>query len=426
MRVVRVTLALVSVFVAACTGSEPNPEENVLRSSKQRITNPNVPSGDLAALVAGEQAFGLDLNAQLAATEEGNVFHSPISIFEAMAMLWGGARGQTEAEMARVLHFDLPQDRFHPAVDALDLALASRGQGASGKDGQPFRLRLVNALWGQEGYPFSQGYLDLLAVNYGAGIHVVDFTQPADAADQINDWVSSATEGRITDLVSENDFSDLTRLVLTNAIYFNASWADPFDESLTHPADFHLLDGSTVQVDMMQNPAAEVRYARLSNLQAIEIPYDGDEVAMVVVLPDEGQFQAVESQLDATLLQDVLGSLQPADVDLSLPKFSFRTKYQLRKTFEAMGLTTVFDGSRADLSGINDGAEALAVSAVIHETYLAVDEKGTEAAAATAVVVEGMGAPQTQVAVDRPFVFFIHDIQTGAILFMGSIRNPAK
>ncbi len=421
-----VTVAFLAASCDGGGGGEVGVDE--VRSEKQRIVNPQVSPGDLQELVAGEQAFALDLNAQLASEDEGNLFHSPLSIFEVMGMLWGGARTETETEMADVLHFNLPQERFHPALNALDLALASRGQGASGTDGEPFRLRVVNALWGQQGYPFAQEYLDLIALNYGAGMFVVDFKQPEDAANRINDWCAQATEGKIEKLISPSILSPETVLVLTNAIYFNASWAEPFDEALTHPADFHLADGTSVQVDMMQNPLLEGGYVRLSNLEAVEIPYDGQEVSMVVILPEAGQFEQVESQLDSTLLQQVLSGLESATLDLSLPKFGYRTDYKLKTTLQALGLERLFDPGRCDLSGMNDGIERLYVAQVIHKTFLSVDEAGTEAAAATAAVVVGTSAPAADhvVVVDRPFLFFIRDIETGAILFMGSVRNPAS
>lgn len=423
------TTVLLAGLLAACSndpgsgGTNQGPSK--LQSEKQRITNPQLAPGDLETLTAGERAFAFDLTAQLDTSNEGNLFHSPISIFEAMAMVYAGARGQTASEMADVLHFDLPQDRLHPAVNALDLALAQRGQGAHNKDGEPFQLHVVNALWAQQGYHFSQEYLDTISLNYGAGIFLLDFSADPDAAAHvINDWVEDQTEDRIKDLIPDGALSPLTRLVLTNAIYFNASWAEPFEEDLTTQEDFHLLDGSTAMVDMMHG-TFDLRYARVGDFQAVEIPYEGDEVAMLVVLPDEGTFESVVSNMDGQTYETLLSSLEDTSVDLSLPKFTYETSYELNETFQDMGLVLAFTG-QADLSGINDGVEHLSVSKVIHKAFVAVDEAGTEAAAATAVVVPGNAGPVQTVpfTVDRPFLFYIVDKPTGAILFAGTVENP--
>ncbi|MFN2167973.1 MAG: serpin family protein, partial [Anaerolineae bacterium] len=267
-----------------------------LLSTKQRQTDPTTTAVDLAALVSGSTAFALDLYQTLSTAAE-NLFYSPYSISVALAMTYAGAREETEGQMADALHFALPQERLHPAFNALDLALARRGQGARGKDGGGFRLNIVNALWGQEGYYFLANFLDTLAQNYGAGLRLLDFAGAPDAARrEINHWVSDETEGRIEDLIPPGLIDGLTRLVLTNAIYFNAAWARPFPEHRTEDGPFYLLDGSQVPVSMMRQTES-FAYAAGPGWQAVELPYDGRELAMLLLLPDAGQFATFEAAL---------------------------------------------------------------------------------------------------------------------------------
>ena len=219
-----------------------------LRSEKQRVTSPDLAPSDMRDLVAGNSAFAFDLYQALSA-EDGNLFYSPYSISLALAMTYAGARGETEQQMANTLHFILSQDRLHSAFNGLDLELAGRGEGAEGTDEEGFRLNIVNALWGQEGFEFLPEFLDLVAENYGAGLRLLDFVNAAeDSRIVINDWVSEQTEGKIEDLIPQDVIDDLTRLVLTNAIFFNAAWLNPFEEGLTRDGTFHLLDGGEVTV----------------------------------------------------------------------------------------------------------------------------------------------------------------------------------
>ncbi len=417
-------LAVGSLF-SACTGTGISSQPTTTQSDKQRIMAPNVPQADMSGLVAGEQAFAEDLAMRLGAEGGPRLFFSPLSIFEAMGMVHAGARGDTAEQLASGLHFDLPTDRLFPAIDALDLALASRGAGAQGKDGQPFRLRVVNAAWGQTGYHFEQDYLDTLALYYGAGMFLVDYAGDTEGARrQINTWVADETEQRIQDLIPQGILSPLTRLVLTNAIYFNAAWKYPFEKDATNAADFTLQDGTQIMVDMMHE-LESLGHVRLSDLDAVELPYDGDEVSMIVILPDAGRFDAVEADL-ANRLPAILQGLQVKQVELSLPKFRFTSTLRIDTYLKDMGVEDLFDPTAADLSGM-DGRHDLYVSAVLHKAFVAVDEAGTEAAAATAVVVGTTGIPEVDatVTVDRPFLFVIRDIPTGAFLFMGSVRDPS-
>jgi serpin B len=399
------------------------------KSDKARITSPS--AADLAQLVGGNSAFALDLYRALVAEGEGNLFYSPHSISLALAMCYAGARGETERQMAEVMHLTLAQEQLHPAFNYLDLELAKRGSrsstgsgGAQGKDGEGFRLNIVNATWAQEGYPFLSEYLDMLAENYGAGLRTLDLSKDPEAARAtINDWVSEQTEKRIEHLIPQGVINPTTRLVLTNAIYFNAAWANPFDPQRTTDGPFHLLDGSEIIVPLMQQKAS-FGYTESEGLQIVELPYDGHELSMVILLPAEGALESLEQELDANRINAVLNELGYQEVVLTMPKFKVESDFGLAKTLQTMGMTDAF-ASNADLSGI-DGSKDLFIQDVVHKAFVDVDEAGTEAAAATAVMIALKAMPQQPVTmtIDRPFVFFIRDIQTGTVLFVGRIVDP--
>ena len=394
----------------------------VVVSGSQRIANPSVNAADSEALALGNTTFALNLYQELR-TEPGNLFYSPHSISSALAMTWAGAKGQTETDMAKALSFTLAQDKLHPAMNELDLALSSRGQGAQGADGKGFRLNIANALWGQLNYHFETPFLDVLALNYGAGMHVVDYqSAPEQALSLINGWVEQKTEGRIKDILSPDNIDASTRLVLTNAVYFNAAWATPFEAANTATAPFTNQAGATVQVPMMHG-SVEVPYGAGADYAAVELPYDGNELSMVLVLPND--LNAFESGLDAARLKDVLSSLSNHIVDTKLPKFKFESKFDLIKPLETLGMGVAFS-DLADFSGIN-GKGGLAITGVIHQSFVSVNEAGTEAAAATAVVVGETSIPEpAAITFDKPFLFMIRDIQTKAVLFVGRVSDPTK
>lgn len=395
-----------------------------IKSDKTRV-QAAAPSADVAALVAGNNAFAFDLYRELSAAS-GNLFYSPHSISSALAMTYAGARGTTAQQMAQALHFDLPGDRLHPAFNSLDLELANRGQGAKGQDGKGFRLRTVNALWGQKGYEFLPTFLDALATNYGAGMRIVDFAQSESARQTINQWVSDQTENRIKDLIARGAVDAATRLVLTNAIYFNAAWAQAFEPNLTRDAPFYHLDGSQMSVPMMKDTDMYL-YAQGDGYQAIELPYDKHELSMLVVMPPAGQWSSFEKSLDAKRIDAIVKSLGSRRVALTMPKFKFESSFLLSDPLRGLGVRDAFVPNTADFSGM-DGTHTLYISQVIHKAFVAADEAGTEAAAATAVVVAA-GAimlPEGPVIlnIDHPFLFLIQDNATGAILFVGRVVNP--
>jgi serpin B len=419
--IVLILAGILLISLAGC-GSKPVSAAE-LKSDKPRITSPNVPAGDLASLVKGNNAFAFNLFQALKGTD-GNLFYSPYSISEALAMTYGGARGTTEQQMQQALQFLLPQAQLHPAFNYLDQLLASRGQGALGKDGKGFRLKVVNAIWGQKDFPFKSDYLDLLAQNYGAGLRILDFiNSPEPSRLTINQWVSDQTEARIKDLLPQGSITTLTRLVLTNAIYFNAAWASQFNAKSTVSATFHLASNTDVDVPTMKQQG-HFDYAETNNYQVLEMPYDKNEISMVIILPAAGQFDSVQNSLSGDSLDGIIHSLQGETVNISMPKFNIQSQFGLKQTLSQMGMPVAFS-DQADFSGM-DGRKDLQISDVIHKAFVSVDETGTEAAAATGVIVGTTAMPANvyNFTLDRPFFFLIRDIQTGATLFVGRVMDP--
>ena len=293
---------------------------------------------EIAALVAGNTGFALNLYRLLAEGEAGNLFLSPYSISQALAMAYAGARGDTAAQMAETLGFTLEGERLHAAMAALDAVLASREDDVDPDEATGFRLQVANALWGQEGYPFLEEFLALLERHYGAGLERVDFQNDAEAARQaINAWVAEQTEGRIEDLLAEGDVDALTRLVLTNAIYFQASWLVPFREEATADGTFHLADGTEVQVPMMHQQD-RLRVRQEEDYTAVELPYVGGQMRMTVLMPSAGTLEAFEAGLDAERLEEILDGLAFGEVRLAMPKFRVESEFKLSDALRALGI----------------------------------------------------------------------------------------
>jgi serpin B len=396
-----------------------------LKSDLPRIESPDTDPAEQALLIEGNTAFAFDLYQQLRG-EDGNLFYSPHSISVALAMTYAGARGETADQMSDTLNFLLEQEGLHAAFNWLDGELAVRGEGARGKEGEGFRLSVVNAIWGQKDYDFLESFLDVLAGNYGAGLRILDFIEePEPSRIAINRWVSDETEGRIRDLIPQGAINRLTRLVLTNAIYFDAAWQYPFQKRNTSNGPFYLLDGGQVTVPMMRQ-TQQFAYAHGQGYQAVELRYDGGELSMVILLPDSGQFEMFEEQLDAQLVAAMIDDMKPTRVALTMPKFEFESESNLKTTLATMGMPLAFSDD-ADFSGMT-GRRELFISDVVHKAFVSVDEEGTEAAAATAVIMAPTSMPaqpDVEVTIDSPFIFLIRDIDTGAILFIGRVMNPA-
>ena len=397
-----------------------------MQSSLSRNTSPQVASANLATLAADNSKFAFKFYQELTAGDHtSNEFFSPYSVSIALAMTYAGAQGETAKQMASALHFDLAPAQLHPAFDAIDLALASRAQGQSGADGQPFKLNVVDSMWGDKSVTFEKPFLDTIAVNYGALVRVVDFLHAPDAARvTINDWVSGQTDSLIQNLLPPGSIDSDTAAVLVNAIDFSAGWASPFDPSLTKPGTFHRLDGSTTQAPMMSNQYLETTYASGSGWQAVDLRYAGGSTSMMLVVPDAGQFAAIESSLTGDFVQSVVSSLTLTEVTLSMPKFTIQgATVSLKKELTALGMADAFSPA-ADFGAMTMAQVFL--SDVLQQAFIEVDETGTKAAAATAVMVTLTSANSNSatLTVDRPFFAIIRDDPTGTVLFVARVLDP--
>ena len=415
-------LLILSLLITSCTGITPKPAEaRVAQSALPRDTAPAVTDAELAALVAGNTAFAVDLYQQL---REGNanLFFSPHSISVALAMTYAGARGETAAQMAETLHFTLEDAVLHRAFNALDAALAAQSAAAAGDAREAFELHVANSLWAEQEFTFLPEFLDTLAQNYGAGLNLVSFKTAAEAARQaINAWVEAQTEKRIRDLIPEGGVDALTRLVLANAIYFNAGWVYPFEKELTAEGEFTALSGAVQRAPMMRWSGSKlVGYAAGAGYQAVELPYQGGQASMVLFVPEAGGFEAFEAGLTGARVQELLAELEAQNVTLTLPAFEVEASFKLAEALQQLGMVEAFDPVAADFSGMTGTAD-LYIGAVFHKAFVRVDEAGTEAAAATAVVMQLKSMPvnEVELTVDRPFIYLIRDVQSGAVLFMG-------
>jgi serpin B len=332
--------------------------------------------------------------------------------------------------MASALHFTLPQERLHPAMNALDHELASRSHTDTTWPGElPLRLVIANSLWAQVGLSFSVPFLDTLARNYGAGVNLVDFRHALELSRlTINDWVASLTDGSIADILPPGSLPGDTCLVLTNALLFEAGWREPFDPEKTQPGPFHLLDGGQVTAQVMHQthsfPAVQG-----SDFVAVSLPYQHDQLSLLLVVPDAGHCQDVEAALDASALDGIVSTLTTRPVDLGLPRFTVATATSLESLLSALGMPEAFTDS-ADFSAMSPTLVPLYIDDVLHGVAIDVSEVGTKAAASTVVIMvpsSDAGVPETlPVIIDRPFLFFLRDEPTSTILFAGRVVDPTK
>jgi serpin B len=393
-------LAALALLVAASGCGESGPPGGVAGEQSLRGGN-----SDFAFALYGEVR-----------DEPGNIALCPLSVSRCMALIYLGARGQTEADMASALRFRLPQPELHEAFAALDAELASRGVGV-----QDFTLEIVNGAWGATDWSFLQSYVDSLAGYYGVGFQRLSFaSDPEGSRQAINQWVSDRTGGRIPEAVRPGQINPLlTKLVVANTVYFKAPWLVGF--WVGSDGDFYLPDGSTVTVPIMFTEFGSVPYARGPDWRAVELPFEGEELSMLVVLPDPGEFTSFEATLDLEGLDGVLDSIEDSWVVVAMPRFTIRWGGGIDQVVKDLGMASAYESS-ADFSGI-DGTGGLALDFVNHDVYLAVDENGVEATAAT---VGGMTAGMAEhFDATRPFMFFILDRQTRSVLFMGRVVDPS-
>ncbi|MBN2422534.1 serpin family protein [Candidatus Woesearchaeota archaeon] len=420
--IVAVVAAGVVMFVFPYNPVQP-PKADDVGSTQQGIQQ----------VVNANNQFAFDLYSELVKDEEGNIFYSPYSISAALAMTYEGARGQTANEMKSVFHF--------PENNILQPNFAAIYNGIN-KGNKAYELRTGNALWAQYDYKFLDDYTSRVEQYYGGKVANLDFVKETEKSRQtINSFIEEQTNDKIKDLIPQGVLDPMTKLVLTNAIYFKGTWEWEFDESDTRDQDFKITKDNIVKTPMMYMDPDKARfnYADLKKMQILELPYKGEKISMLVLLPKQGEEYDYETdeiinydytlediELSSEKLNEYKSEMKEIKLDsIHLPKFEFDTKYFLVKTLSDMGMPTSFTFD-ADFSGMN-GIRELFISAVIHQAYVKVDEKGTEAAAATAVIVGKMAAmPQNIFRADHPFIFIIQEKDTGNILFMGRVTDPTK
>lgn len=399
---------------------EPEQSYSEFAGKEAYIIDPQVDAQAVKAAAEANNAFALALYQQLAESD-GNLFYSPYSIYTALMMTYAGAAGQTAEQMKQALEITVPEGEAHAALNALNLTLKNNSMF----DGAPvFSFNVANQLWGQKDFVFNEQFLNTLSAYYDANLKTVDFRDSENARALINLWVAAQTNDKIKDLIPEGVLNALTRLVLTNAVYFKAAWMNQFDPANTAPGTFTLSDGSQVDVPMMRAQRSMQAFVD-EQFAVVELPYVGGRYSMALVMPAQGGLAEFESSLDAEKLNEILGSLSTASVTLSLPKFKLESSFGLSEAMKTLGMTDAFMPGLADFSGM-EGTRNLYISDLLHKAYVDVNEEGTEAAAATAVVVgmTSMPAESYTIDFDRPFLFLIRDIQTNAILFMGRMADP--
>ena len=406
-----------------------SPEFGIQRSQLNRDLTPDVSTSDFNQHIRDNHDYALAFYNQVRDQGEwagNNLLISPLSMRTAFSQAFAGARGRTETEIAEVLRYSLGQTGTHEATNMLTLALESRNDAGDPRQGEfPIEVKTVNAFWGRQDEVFRADYLDQLAVNYGAAIYTLDYRAMPDAARVIiNDWVADQTRNRIEDLLPEGSIDNSTVAVLTNAVYFKAPWRTPFIEDLTAPGQFNLIGGSQVTAEMM-NTTENFYYAAGDGYQALELPFRREELGMLFILPATGQLSTLESELDTGRLASIIDALEYSTINVTIPKFSFESAFTMKEMLQQMGMIDPFLET-ADFTGMLERG-GIFIDDAYHKTFIAVDEMGAEAAAATAIVIGETSIPieEHEFTADRPFLFFIRDRITGAILFMGRVVDPS-
>ncbi|MGE3806089.1 MAG: sigma-70 family RNA polymerase sigma factor [Gemmataceae bacterium] len=382
------------------------PAQASVESVKKTVDGGNLFAGELFQKLRGEP---------------GNLFFSPYSVSTALAMTSAGARGTTDAEMVKTLHLIPEQEQRHPAFAEL-----IRQTRRDKKD--KVQLHVANALWGQDDFPFHDDFLGTTASNYGAGLRKLDFAKTEDARQTINRWVEENTNDKIKDLIPKGVLDPVyTKLVLTNAIYFKGDWASQFKKELTSDGPFFTAPDKQVQARLMYQ-TQEFKFFEDGNLQALELPYVGNNMAMIALLPKKKDgLDQLEAGFSMKQLEEILGKMHKTKVNVVLPCFKMTSKFALSKRLKEMGMPSAFGA--ADLSGMTGGPNKLYISEVIHQGFVEVNEEGTEAAGATAVVIKerrAVGPIIPSFRADHPFLFLIRDNTTGSILFVGRLADPSK
>jgi len=377
----------------------------------------NATAESVSLLVDSLNDFSFDFYKKIVQSENGNIFFSPYSIFVALSMVYEGARGNTATEMQNVLNI---KQNDSPTLGSFGRIYNLLNQNQKG-----YTISTANAFWAHQDYQFLKEYLGLLENFYMAEANELDFSKNVEAAETINSWIEEKTNDKIKDMIQPDMLSDLTKLVLTNAIYFKGLWDSPFNPDKTFKTDFELTTGETVKVQMMSDSKdSNFNYSETDELKIIELDYEGKDLSMIIILPKENNITIAESSMNYENLSIWKNDLFEIDINVEIPKFKFETKYSLNNLLNDMGVIDAFSPGVADFSGM-DGTNNLFISKALHQAYIEVNEEGTEAAAATSIIMELTAIPDSFRA-DHPFVFLIQHKETGAILFMGRIMNPEE
>jgi len=395
------------------------------KSNPDIITEKDIPLADdtnataesVSLLVDSINDFSFDFYKKISISEGGNIFFSPYSIFTALSMAYEGSIGDTATQLKDVLN--ILQNDSHT------LGSFGRIYNLLNQNQKGYTVSTANAFWTHINYEFLDKYLNLLENFYMAEANELDFSKNVEAADIINSWIEEKTNDKIKDMIKPDMISDLTKLVLTNAIYFKGEWDSPFDPKKTYETDFEILSGENVKVDMMRDPDGNFfNYSETDDLQILELDYYGNDLSMVIILPKENNITSAESRLNYENLTNWKNNFYEADINIQIPKFKFETKYSLNDLLKEMGIVDAFLPGIADFSGM-DGSKNLFISNALHQAFVEVNEKGTEAAAATSIIMELTAIPDSFIA-DHPFLFLIQHKVTDAILFMGRVTDPSS
>jgi serpin B len=418
------------IISAAMPATFSAPTGGVVRA-QQPADRMGRPVTAVRAITDATNRFAWELYGQFRAESDGNLFFSPQSISIALAMTQEGARGETAKQMGRVLHVSTPQADTVPGGYA-ELLARLNGRPAGGAEREPgkrgYELSVANRLWGHQGYQFVDRFLMTLRDKYQAELGQVDFIEQPDVSRRtINNWVARQTNDKIKDLIPSGAVDPMTRLVLTNAIYFKGAWAQPFDKTATRPMAFHLAADRQVDVPMMYQQK-QFKFAKHADVLLIEMPYQGEinSISMLVILPTKVDgLPEIENQLSTAKLAEWTATMRQTEVDVWLPKFNATSEFELNLLLSKLGMTLAFQPGQADFSGMNGNRE-LFISAALHKAHVDVNEEGTEAAAATGVVVRVKSVPvdPPTFKADHPFVFVIRDDATGGALFIGRVMDP--
>jgi len=406
-------VVLISIFAGLMYSGFFSPPASI----QARAVDTFASSDSVGSLSNAINDFSFEMYNELGINSDENVFFSPYSIFVALAMTYEGAHGETAVQMKNVLGFE--------QNDEVNLCSFGRIYNLLNINSK-YILNTANALWTKKDYPFLEEYLSFIDNYYMGKATDVDFTNPSEAAEIINSWVEKNTGGKIEDMLSSGDISPGTVLILSNAIYFKGLWMTQFDIEDTVDRDFEITPTEIVQVPTMVLTGSEEKfnYTETDYLQILELPYKGDAVSMIIFLPKENNISSVEQMINNENLATWMDSMYPTDVDLYLPKFTYKTEYNLKEMLIAMGMDIAFS-SNADFSGMN-GHGGLFIEKVLHKAFIEVNEEGTEAAAATTVHMLETAVPGSSKVFDvnHPFLYLVQHKETGTILFMGKVVDP--